>query len=328
VTRPEKRLYRHNRPRTATDPKALLAAVLSNLVSLNQNIYKIMSLATQISTRKQPSPGMFHLLFGAIPVPKVLVKPSFIPPHSARWLFALSFCFCCSTSVRLQAEETNSSANVRQEFEQKRTQYKTNPGDPKTAWEFGRSCFDLADLASTKSERANLAQQGIEACRKALASDSNAAPAHYYLALNQGQLARTRSLGALRLVTQMERELSNAIVLDPHFEHAGPDRTLGLLYRDAPSFGSIGSRSKANEHLQRAVELAPDFPDNRLCLLESYIKWGELDNARSELKATKEHWPRARSELSGVQWQADWLDWEARLDKAQKRLSESSKAVE
>src|SRR3974390_3551688 len=99
VTRPEKRLCPHNRPRTATDPKALLAAVLSNLVSLNQNIYKIMSLATQISTRKQPSPGMFHLLFGAIPVPKVLVKPSFIPPHSARWLFALSFCFCCSTSV-------------------------------------------------------------------------------------------------------------------------------------------------------------------------------------------------------------------------------------
>jgi len=126
----------------------------------------------------------------------------------------------------------------------------------------------------------------------------------------------------------MERELSNAAALDPHFDHGGPDRSLGLLYRDAPSFGSIGSRSKARQHLERAIELAPDFPDNRLSLLESYLKWSEGENARHELKVLKEAWPRAQAELSGATWQASWADWEERLEKAQKQVDAISKAVD
>ena len=38
------------------------------------------------------------------------------------------------------------------------------------------------------------------ACRQALAQGSNSAPAHYYLGMNLGQLARTRGLSALKLV--------------------------------------------------------------------------------------------------------------------------------
>jgi hypothetical protein len=71
----------------------------------------------------------------------------------------------------------------------------------------------------------------------------------------------------------MEREFSLARKLDEHFADAGPDHNLGLLYRDAPALGSIGSRAKARQHLQRAVELAPQYPEKRLNLIEAYLKW-------------------------------------------------------
>ena len=64
--------------------------------------------------------------------------------------------------------------------------------------------------------------------------------------MNLGQLARTEYLGALTLVKQMEQEFKAAGGLDPQFDHAGPKRNLGLLYRDAPGWPvSIGNPSKS-----------------------------------------------------------------------------------
>src|SRR5204863_9133981 len=98
---------------------------------------------------------------------------------------------------------------------------------------------------------------------------------HYYLGMNLAQLAQTKMLGALKIVTQMEREFSIVRDLDEEFDQAGADRNLGLLYRDAPAIGSIGSRGKARQHLEHAVKLAPPSPENRLNLIETYLKWGE-----------------------------------------------------
>jgi hypothetical protein len=92
--------------------------------------------------------------------------------------------------------------------------------------------------------------------------------------MNLGQLARTKGLSALKLVDQMEGEFTRARDLDEHLDYAGPDRSLGLLYRDAPVIGSVGSRTRAREHLRRAVEVAPQYPENRLSLIEAYLKVG------------------------------------------------------
>src|ERR1039457_6906966 len=108
--------------------------------------------------------------------------------------------------------------------------------------------------------------------------------------MNLGQLARTRGLSALKLVNQMQRAFTRAHDLEEQLEWAGPDRNLGLLYRDAPAFASIGSRSKAREHLKRAVELAPRYPENRLNLVETYLNWGEPNSAQRELTVLETTW--------------------------------------
>lgn len=193
--------------------------------------------------------------------------------------------------------------------------YEQSPTNTVAAWEFARASFDRAEFATNDTERAALAERGITVCRQALLRDPKSGPLHYYLGLNLAQLARTKMLGALRILNEMEREFKAAIALDEKFDHAGPDHSLGVLYFEAPSIGSIGSRSKARKHLERSAELAPDFPDNRLTLAEAYLKWRDKKPLQRELDALEKIWPAAKTNLTGLDWEHAWLDWQERRDK-------------
>ena len=231
------------------------------------------------------------------------------------------------TRADAPAAEAGFAASAKQNFQAAQAHYREAPGEATAAWKFARACFDLADLATSKTERASLAEQGIAAAQQAIARESNSAPAHYYLGMNLGQLARTRGLSALKLVNQMQREFTQARDLQEQFDWAGPDRNLGLLYRDAPAFGSIGSRSKAKEHLRHAVELAPRYPENGLNLTETYLQWGEPNNAQRELAALEAVWPSARTNFVGAAWAASWADWEPRLKKLKKKVEGPPKSL-
>lgn len=225
-----------------------------------------------------------------------------------------------SAVIRAHAVEGKLSEPALQAAAHAEEQFKKTPNDPQSGWQFGRTCFDLADFSTNNAERQAIAEQGLAACRQALNHESNSAPAHYYLALNMGQLARTKSLGALKLVSEMERELLRAIELDPRFDYAGPERTLGLLYRDAPALLSIGNRAKSRQYLQRAVELVPNYPDNRLSLIESELKWNDRVGAAKDIKLLDELWPNAKREFSGTEWNHNWEDWNIRLQEAKRKL--------
>jgi len=251
-------------------------------------------------------------------------------PNSSRLSFCHHFlrafllCILCVT-CGLPVYSSEQAEQARTRFEDSEKAFAQQPKDPQLAWKFGRACFDLAEFSTNRDERASLAQKGIDACQQALRIDTNSAPGHYYLGLNFGQLARTRSFGALKLVDQMEQEFTASARLDAPFDFGGPDRCLGLLYRDAPTIISIGNRSKSREHLRKAVELAPEYPENRLDLIESYLKWGDRAGARRELTALEQIWPKAKEKFTGAAWSSSWADWEAQLQTLKKKVEESSK---
>lgn len=212
------------------------------------------------------------------------------------------------------------AARAAERFARAQARFATAPTNVTAAWEFARAAFDRAEFATNHAERAALAQRGIAAARQALARDSNCAPAHYYLGMNLGQLARTRTLGALRLVGEMERAFKAARALDAQFDFAGPDRNLGLLYLEAPTIGSIGDRRKAREHLERAVELAPEYPENHLNLAEARWKWGDRPGTLRAFTTLDEIWSAARLRLDGPDWEASWADWAARRKRLEEQL--------
>lgn len=220
-------------------------------------------------------------------------------------------------------------ARAEAEFLWTRARFQADTNSDAAAWEFARACFHFADLTTNKAQAGLVAEQGIGVCRQLIARQPDSAPGHYYLGLNLGQLADTRrNFSALKMVREMEREFLRACELDERFDYAGPDRTLGMLYLQAPVIGSIGSRSKARQRLKRAVELAPEYPGNRLNLGEAYLKWGEFNAALHEINALEESWPEAREKLSGENWAASWWEWERRLKTAKKRIENASKTIQ
>ena len=209
-----------------------------------------------------------------------------------------------------------------------RTVFQNEKTNSEAAWKFGRSCFNWAEFAKSDKQRQEIAEKGIEACRQVITHQPKLIEGHYYLAMNLGQLARTKNIGALKLVNEMEKEFQIARDLDEKFDFAGPDRNLGLLYFEAPGWPtSIGSRTKARQHLEHAVKLSPNYPENRLNLIEAYLKWGDKNGAQREFKVLRELLPVAKKEFSDEQWESSWIDWENRQRKIQMKFAESEKAL-
>ena len=241
------------------------------------------------------------------------------------WFLASLGLGVCFALPAIATDQAAFAKTARDEFLEAKANYQAHTDDTELTWKFARTAFDFADYATNNNQRAALANEGINACRKALEHATNSAPLHYYLSLNLGQLARTKSLGALKLVGQMEREFNAARQLDEHINYAGPDRGLGLLYRDAPSFGSIGSRTKARQHLMRMVELEPNYPENRLLLAETLARWGDNDAALEQVKALEKLWDAAHAQFQGDAWASSWDDWNDRFQKLKKHLEPDGK---
>jgi tetratricopeptide (TPR) repeat protein len=223
------------------------------------------------------------------------------------------------------AEESFTPAEVRRRtsaYEAAGKAFREGRQDTAVVVEFAQTCFDRAEALPAGPAKAAVAEQGISACRSALERSPANAALHYYLGMNLGQLAQTRTFGALKLVRQMESAWSTARTLDENLDHAGPDRSLGILFAECPRAPlSIGSRDKARRHLARAVELDPVHPENRLHFAEQLVRWGDREAARQQLSELDELLPAARTRLVGPDWDAAWQSWENRLRLLRERLS-------
>jgi tetratricopeptide (TPR) repeat protein len=244
------------------------------------------------------------------------------PSRATKWMLAAGI-LTLAAGIMLAGEEQTeiSRAFAEKEFYRAQAQFQSDKNNPTNAWQFARAAFDFAEFSTNDIQRATLANQGIAACRPLVTREPKLAAGHYYLAMNLGQLARTELIGALALVKEMEPEFQKAGEMDPLFDHAGPERNLGLLYRDAPGWPvSIGNPSKAQSLLKQAVKLAPDYPENYLHVIESYLKWNDPSNAEKELRSLDTIWPAARTNLTGDKWAQSWDNWSTRRAAAHKQL--------
>lgn len=197
------------------------------------------------------------------------------------------------------------------------------PTNSVAAWQLGSACFTWGKLLKDTEAQEKIYTEGVAACRRSLALDADSAPAYYYLGMNIGRVADLkRNLAAFSMVKEVEKSFARARELDENFSHAGPDRNLGLLCQHAPGWPlSVGDKKLARKHLTRAVELAGDYPENRLNLAEAALEWKDRKLAHSELAALEKIWPVARTNLTGPEWEFDWLDWEKRLKELRRKVT-------
>ena len=223
-------------------------------------------------------------------------------------------CVLILSALPAAAAETNFATRAERSFEDARKHTRLEPTHVTALLQLARASFDWAEFATTDAQREPIAITGIVAARQVIAQSPTNAAAHYWLGMNLGQLARTKLLGAIKIVREMESEFLRARALDPHVDYGGPDRSLGYLYRDAPGWPtSIGNKQKAREHLERAIQLHPEFPDNQLALLESFEQWADKKNFARQLLVTEKTMAAARAKFTGEAWETSGADWNKRL---------------
>ncbi len=206
-------------------------------------------------------------------------------------------------------------------YEEARSGYQKSPGQSTAAWVLARACFDRAESVSSKPVRVGLAKEAVDACRSALKEFPADVACHYYLGLNLGILAQAQPWRALSCIREMETEWLTCQLLEAGFDHAGADRSLGMLYAQSPPPPlGMGSRSKARIHLARAVALAPDYPENSLQWIEFLVQRGEKEAAVEAFNGLEARIPEARKRLAGESWVATWKLWDARTEVLRGRL--------
>jgi tetratricopeptide (TPR) repeat protein len=250
---------------------------------------------------------------------------------SLKSAFVGAVCLFLAAAGQVMAEDIDTNRAIfelKTNYQAMREQFLVETNNPVTAWHFARACFDLADIASVNTQKAEFASAGIGAARRSLALNSNSAAAHYYLGMNIGEFADTkRNLSALKMTKEMEKEFLATTAADEHFDYAGGDRNLGLLYLEAPVLLSVGNRTKGRQHLEAAVRLAPDFPENQLNLIEAYLKMGNHTEAQKQLDELEKLWPAAQKQFTGDEWALSWVDWNKRLFIMQRKLEAASKVT-
>lgn len=211
--------------------------------------------------------------------------------------------------------ESEAMEEARKALEIARRQYAssgfTNRHD--CAWNLGKAAFDYAEFAAMATNRSRLAEEGIAASLVAIQLRPESAEGHYFLAMNRGQLARTKLLGALRLVIEIEKDLKAALARDSRIDHAGPDRSLGLLYFQAPGWPtSIGNKKKARQHLAKAFELDPNYPGNGLALMEACRHWGDTKTLNQLAREFESRLASMKERFAGKAWEWSWVEWDER----------------
>ena len=248
---------------------------------------------------------------------------------SGRSVF-VALCFLVGASLFAEEPAIEKGASRAEEiYRQAQAKFKTSSENAENSWKLAHACFEWAEYAKKDSDRAALAEEGIKAARRSIQLSPKGGPGYHYLAMNLGQLARTRKLSALKMVDEMEDNFLKAIELEPKLDYASPHRSVGLLYRDAPGWPlSVGSKAKAKVHLRKAVELYPDFPENQLTLLETLIKWGDYKSATNAIPQVEKTMNDPEKKFSSPEWEKSWQDWKPRWEKLREKIVAGPKTLE
>jgi tetratricopeptide (TPR) repeat protein len=169
-------------------------------------------------------------------------------------------------------------------------------------WKFARAQVDVAkQLQGKKQEGLRDSLYGVAHLYAAAAvrADSSDAEGHFMVANALGQLSRTRGgKERVRFAEVIYDEATAALAIDPSHDgaqhvlgawHAEVKRLSGVAKFFAKTFFGAGFLDRASwdssvVHLERAVELRPDYLFHRLELAQTYVDVDRLADARRQLE--------------------------------------------
>lgn len=151
-------------------------------------------------------------------------------------------------------------------------------------------------------------EHGVNYGKEAITMNPKALYGNFWFASNMGMLGLCRGMMAsLSAIDPMIKSYEIVLKENESFFFGGPHRALGRIFHQAPGWPiSVGNKTKALKHLEKSVELGPEFFNNRLYLAELLIDIGQKQKAKDQLEwlAAREPKPEHRIEDLGYKEKA------------------------
>jgi len=143
-------------------------------------------------------------------------------------------------------------------------------------WKAARTCAWLAEYSGDDVERERHARAGLTYTNTALKKEPQGHEAVFYHGVLAGFLGDLDNSYGLDAVREIEKDMKQLIDADSSVAHGGPWRVLGVLQLRAPGPPvSVGSLRNARKNLEKALEKAPDWPENHLYMAEADFAWAK-----------------------------------------------------
>lgn len=145
-------------------------------------------------------------------------------------------------------------------------------------------------------------EHGVNYGKEAITMNPKAIYGNFWYASNVGMLGLCRGvMASLASIDPMKKSMEIVLKENEGFFFGGPHRALGRLFHQAPGWPiSIGNKTKALSHLERCVELGPEFFNNRLYLGELLIDIGQKTKAREHLEWCAAHEPKPEHKIEDI----------------------------
>ncbi len=146
---------------------------------------------------------------------------------------------------------------------------------------------------------------------------------YYWRAVNTGLYYSIHIIGYQRGIKEMIADCKRVIELDPTYEHAGAYRILGQIYTQLPQTAGrpdsvVRDLSLAEKYLKKGIEIAPDYPENRLSYASTLFAEGKRDEASKELAKTLELMPHWKKDVSYNEWKETTSALDKKIARASK----------
>lgn len=154
------------------------------------------------------------------------------------------------------------------------------PSNYEALWRLARVRYYAGDREKDQAKKTRLFQSGVEAAKKAVASDAKRAEGHFWFAANEGEYADLRgALQSLGLVKTIRKEFEAALAINPAYENGAIYSALGQIDLNLPRlFG--GNERRGIAKLEEGIKVGPNNAELKVTLAEVYQKKGRRDEAR------------------------------------------------
>lgn len=171
------------------------------------------------------------------------------------------------------------------------------PSNYEAWWRLARVRYYAGGREKDQTKKIKLFQAGVEAAKRAVASDVKRVEGHFWFAANEGEYADLKgALQSLGLVKTIRKEFEAALGINPAYENGAIYSALGQIDLNLPRlFG--GNERRGIERLEEGLKVGPNNAELKVTLAEVYQKKGRRDETRKLVESVLSANDPARSPI-------------------------------